>query len=179
MQADVQMKNGKKLKVKVLVDSGCTHIKINEQLVKDKRIQTRPINFSFKVFNADRMKNGEMTKIEPLEIKIDGYKEQLEAAETDLNGTDMFLGYGWLVKYNPKVNWKNRTIKFTRCPGSCRIKHQNIEFKTKRTQTTEDMTQNNEEIRKELDKTNLKDLPDYIWLFTHLFNKMKFKKLLE
>ena len=26
---------------------------------------------------------------------------------------------------------------------------------------------------------NPKDLPEYIWLFTHLFNKNKFKKLLE
>jgi len=38
MQANVKMKNGKKLKVKALVDSGCTHTGINEQLVKDKRI---------------------------------------------------------------------------------------------------------------------------------------------
>jgi len=63
MQADVKTKNRKKLKVKVLVDSGCTHIGINEQLVKDKRIQMKPINFSFKVFNADRTKNGQVTRV--------------------------------------------------------------------------------------------------------------------
>ena len=38
MQADVKMKNRKKLKVKTLVDSGCTHTGINKQLVKDERI---------------------------------------------------------------------------------------------------------------------------------------------
>jgi len=38
MQADVKTKNGKKLKVKALVDSGCTYTEIDEQLVKDKRI---------------------------------------------------------------------------------------------------------------------------------------------
>ena len=93
MQADVKMKNDKKLKVKTLVDSKCTHTRIDEQLVKEKRIQTRPINFSFKVFNTDRTKNRELTKVVPLEIKINGYKEQLEVAVTDLNGTDMFLGH--------------------------------------------------------------------------------------
>ena len=41
------------------------------------------------------------------------------------------------------------------------------------------MTQNNSKIRKELDKTNPEDLSDYIQLFTHLFNKNKFEKLLE
>jgi len=58
-----------------LVDSGCTHIGINEQLVKDKRIQTRPINFLFEVFNMDGMKNGEVTRVVSLEIKINRYKE--------------------------------------------------------------------------------------------------------
>jgi len=39
--------------------------------------------------------------------------------------------------------------------------------------------QDNREIGKEQDKTNPKDLPEYIRPFTHLFNKKKFKKLLE
>ena len=37
----------------------------------------------------------------------------------------------------------------------------------------------NQEVGKELDSTNLEDLPDYIRLFTHLFNKKKFEKLPE
>ncbi len=70
MQAKVKTRNNKNLKVKALVDSRCTHTGINEQLVKRKRIQTKKINFSFKVFNADGMKNGEVTKVAPLEVKI-------------------------------------------------------------------------------------------------------------
>jgi len=93
VQADMKTKNSKKLKVKILVDSGCTYTGINKQLVKDKRIQTRPINFSFEVFNADGIKNGEVTKVALLEIEINGHKEQLEAAVIDLNGMDMFLGH--------------------------------------------------------------------------------------
>ena len=93
MQANVKMKNGKNLKVKALVDSRCTHTGIDEQLVKKKRIQMKPINFSFKVFNADRTKNREMTRVVPLEIEINKHKEQLEAAVTDLNRMDMFLGH--------------------------------------------------------------------------------------
>ena len=126
MQANIKMKNGKKLKVKALVDSGYTHTGINEQLIKDKRIQTRPINFLFKVFNADGTKNGEVTKMAPLEVKINGHKETLEAAVTDLDGTYMFLGHNWLVKHNLEVNWRNGIIKFTRCPGDCTMKHEDI-----------------------------------------------------
>ena len=93
MQANVKTKNGKKFKVKALVDFGCTYTRINKQLVKDKKIQTKLINFSFKVFNVDRTKNEEVTRVVPLEIEINSHKEQLEAAVTDLDGTDMFLDH--------------------------------------------------------------------------------------
>ena len=135
MQANIKIKNRKNLKVKALVNLGCTHISINEQLVKNKRIQIKPINFSFEVFNANKTKNGEMTRVALLEIKINEHKKQLDAAVTDLNRTDMFLGHDWLVKHNPEVNWKNGTIQFTKCPGSCKIKYQDIEFKARRIQT--------------------------------------------
>ena len=120
------MKNRKKLDLKALVDSGCTHTGIDEQLVKNKKIPTKPINFSFEVFNADGTKNREVTKVAPLEIEINRHTEQLEAVVTDLDGTDMFLGHDWLVKHNPEVNWKNGTIQFTRYSEHCTMKHEDI-----------------------------------------------------
>jgi len=89
------------------------------------------------------------------------------------------LGHDWLVKHNPEVNWKNNTIRFTRCPENCTIKHKNIRFKTRRAKDTETMKQDNNEIGKEPDKTNSEDLPEYIRPFIHLFNKKRFKKLPE
>jgi len=151
--------------VKALVDSGCTYIGIDKQLVKDKRIQTKSIDFSFEVFNANKTKNGEMTKVAPLEIKINKHKETLEAVVMDLNGIDMFLEHDWLVKHNLEVNWKNKTIKFTRCPGNCTITHKDIQFnsrQTKKIETKNNQEQDNGEIGKELDRTNLEDLPGYI-----------------
>jgi len=125
------------------------------------------------------MKNREVTRVAPLEIEVNRHKEQLEAAVIDLNRMDIFLGHAWLVKHNSEVNWKNRTIKFTRCPGSCTMKHKDIRFKTRRTKATEIMEQDNREISKEPDNTNPEDLPDYIQPFMYLFNKKKFGKLPE
>ena len=182
IQANIKTKNNKKLKVKTLVDSKYTHTGIDEQLVKDKKIQTKPINFSFEVFNIDGTKNGKVTKVAPLEVKINEHKETLEAAVTDLDKTDMFLGHDWLVKHNPEVNWKNNTIKFTRCSENYTMKHKDIWFNSRRTKTMEiadNKEQDNREIRKEPDKMNPEDLLEYIQPFIHLFNKKKFKKLLE
>ena len=117
----------------------------------------------------------------PLEVEINGHKETLEAAVMDLDGTNMFLGHDWLVKHNPKVNWKNSTIKFTRCPGNCTMTHKDIQFNSRRTKkiAMDKMEQDNREIGKEPDPTNPEDLPKYIRPFTHLFNKKKFEKLPE
>ena len=136
VQADIKTRYGRNLKVKALVDSGCTHTGIDEQLVKEKKIPMKAIDFSFEVFNADGTKNGEVTKVAPLEIEINGHKEKLEAAVIDLAGTDMFLGHDWLVKHNPEVNWKTGTIKFTRCPGNCTMMHKDIRFNARRTKDT-------------------------------------------
>ena len=139
----------------------------------------KSLNFSFEVFNADEMKNREVTQVIPLEIEINGHKKTLEAAVIDLDKTDMFLGHDWLVKHNLEANWKNRTIKFTRYLGNCTIKHKNIRFKTRRTKATENTEQDNRKISKEPNKMNPEDLPEYIQPFIYLFNKKKFEKLLE
>jgi len=76
-----------------LVDSRYTHTRINKQLVKEEKIKTEPMERSFKVFNADGTKNGEVMQFAPLEVEINRYKEQINVAVTDLNSIDMFLGY--------------------------------------------------------------------------------------
>jgi len=74
----------------------------------------------------------------------------------------MFLEHNWLVKHNSEVNWKNKMIKFTRRLRSYMMKYQDVWFKTRKTQVMETTTQDKGEIGKELDKTNLEDLPEYI-----------------
>ena len=106
----------------------------------------KPIKFLFKVFNVDRTKNRELTRVALLEVKINGHKEQLEAMVMDLNGMDMFLEHDWLVKHNPEDNWKDGKIQFTRCPDSCKMKYQDIEFKIRRTQVTKTKEKDNGEI---------------------------------
>ena len=85
-----------------------------------------------KYINIDGTKNKDVTKVASLEVKINGHKKYIKVAVTDLNRTDMFLEHNWLVKHNPEVNWKEGKIQFTRCLCSCQIKHQDIEFKTRR-----------------------------------------------
>jgi len=59
------------------------------------------------------------------------------------------------------------------------MKHEDIQFNTRRQMATDKTEQDNGKIGKEPDKTNSEGLPDYIRPFTHLFNKKKFEKLPE
>ena len=75
MWANVKTKNRRELWLQVMVDSKYTHREIDEQLVKIEKIKIKLVDISFKVFNADSIKNGEVTQIVLLEVEINGYKE--------------------------------------------------------------------------------------------------------
>jgi len=68
------------------------------------------MNRSFEIFNADGTKNGKVIRYMPLELEINRHMENINIAVIDLNGTDIFLEYNWLVKHNPEVNWDKETI---------------------------------------------------------------------
>ena len=61
MHTNIKMKNEKELQLQALVDSECTHTRIDKQLIKKEKIKTEPMDRSFEVFNADGTKNGEVT----------------------------------------------------------------------------------------------------------------------
>jgi len=63
-----------------------------------------PMDRSFEVFNIDGTKNGEVTQFALLEVEINEHKEQINAVVMNLNSTNMFLGYDWLMKHNPEVD---------------------------------------------------------------------------
>jgi len=59
----IRTKNGRKLKVKTLIDSGCTNTTITRKTVEEKEIPTKSLPKPFNVYNSDRSRNGEKTNI--------------------------------------------------------------------------------------------------------------------
>ena len=82
-----------------------------------------PMNRSFEVFNADGTKNEEVMRFTPLELKINKQIEKIDTVIIDLNSTDIFLGYNWLVKHNPEVNWDKGTVQFMGCLKECKTQY--------------------------------------------------------
>ena len=112
-----------------------------------------------------------MIEVVPITLEAGRHIEQINAVVSGIIETDIFLGYDWLEKHNPEIDWKKGTMNFTRCPKNCHLTGQTTMFNNQQAliHTHEPMED------KEPDKTGELDLPKYIQPFTHLFNKKKFK----
>ncbi|KAF7762018.1 hypothetical protein Agabi119p4_10010 [Agaricus bisporus var. burnettii] len=142
--------NGKKLKLSAMVDSGCTHTCIDEELVKKKKIPTKKLERPITCRNSDGTIAGkkDITKFVKMDLNINGHNEQLDAVVTPLQSSDLFLGHDWLTNHNPEIDWKQGIIKFNRCPTSCSFPHTDISFepRIRRLQSNED-TEEKEKVK--------------------------------
>ena len=80
-----------------------------------------PFDQPIAVFNADGTPNigGSLTHYVVVRIQIGDHAEHLPLFVTDLGKSDLFLGHEWLDHHNLVVDWKAKTIEFTRCPKEC------------------------------------------------------------
>ena len=54
-----------------------------------------------------------------LRMIIQDHVERIQFVVTDLGEQDVFIGYEWLKKHNPDVDWQKETLYFSRCPDDC------------------------------------------------------------
>ena len=106
MHLTIKTKDGRKLKVKALIDSGCTNTTIARKIVEEKGIAAKSLLRPFNVYNSDGSRNEEKTIREfvSLEINSNGHIKQIDAVVSEIKETDLFIGHDWLVEHNPEVN---------------------------------------------------------------------------
>ena len=107
--------------IKALIDSGCTGSCINEEFVKKHNLNMTKLLKLIPVFNADGSSNvtGRLTHTVQLQVIIRDHKEIMEFGVSNLGTSDVFLGHDWLKHHNPEIDWKEKTIQFNHCLGSC------------------------------------------------------------
>ena len=50
-----------------------------------------------------------------------GHKEDVTFEVCDLGKVNLIIGFMWLQKHNPEINWLTGEITFSRCPKECGI----------------------------------------------------------
>jgi len=95
-----------------LVDSGSSSSCISRKFVKENLIDTHPLPFPIIYYNADGStnKDGSITEVVEMNMTIGDHQELIQLSVTNLGNHDLFLGYDWLQKHNPNINWKDSSI---------------------------------------------------------------------
>ena len=101
-----------------LIDSGCTGSCIDSRFVERYGIPTKRYPNPLRVSNADGTDNegGLITEYAEVELVFDSHRETINLAVTTLSSSNVFLGYDWLSKHNPEIDWQSQKLKFTCCP---------------------------------------------------------------
>ena len=58
-----------------------------------------------------------------MNMTISDHQELIQLSVTNLGNHNLFLGYDWLQKHNPTINWKDSLINLQNCRQWCRKIH--------------------------------------------------------
>ena len=111
--------------IPALLDSGANATFIDVSVAEQLGLPLTPLKAPICVFNIDGSRNsaGDVTHTTTILMEYLGHREELTAEVTNLGKNSLILGYTWLQKHNPSIDWQTGVIKFTHCPRSCLMLH--------------------------------------------------------
>ena len=121
MDIGIASKSHKFQVIPALLDSGANATFINKAVVERLGLLLEALTNPIRVFNVDGSRNsaGDVTHAVSLTVDFLGHREELRAEVTNLGKNSLILGYTWLKKHNPSIDWEKDMVKFHRCPCSC------------------------------------------------------------
>ena len=122
LKIEISLKGKKSfISTEALLDSGANIIFIDRKWARDKNITLTLLQNPISMFNVDGTKNsaGNLTHLANIIIDYQGHSEKITAKITDLEKNQVILGYTWLKKHNPDIDWTNGEVRMTYCPCSC------------------------------------------------------------
>ena len=107
--------------IPALLDSGANTTFINKAIAERLGLMLEALTNPICVFNVDRSHNlaGDITHTVNITVDFLGHREELHAEVTKLGKNSLILGYMWLKKHNPSIDWEKDSVRFNWCPRSC------------------------------------------------------------
>ena len=124
MNIPIQLKtleDGRIIMNKALPDSESTGSCMSKWFVEKHELPTRKLAWPIPIYNADGTlnKGGTIKEYVKIRMIIQDHVERIQFAISDLGEADIFIGYEWLKKNNPDVDWRASILFFTWCPDEC------------------------------------------------------------
>ena len=110
-----------RLSVSGLLDCGATSEFIDSEYVAENKIPIHRLSHPIPVFNVDGTPNeaGSIREVADVILSYKGHSERVVFAVTSLGKQKLILGFSWLQRHNPEINWETREVKMSRCPSVC------------------------------------------------------------
>jgi len=104
-----------------MIDSGATGDFIDRDFVTNSKLTTRKLSKPIPVYNVDGTLNeaGSINEVVDVLMTYNGHSERIMLAVTRLGKQSMILGFTWLNKHNPEIDFRTKTVKMTRCLPRC------------------------------------------------------------
>ena len=98
-----------------LLNSGTNVIFIDKAWAEEKKLPLQPLHHAIPIFNINGTKNStsNATHCTDITISYQGHHEKVTAKIMDLGKNQMILGFTWLQKYNPGIDWEDDMVKMT------------------------------------------------------------------
>ena len=106
-----------------LLDCGATGLFMDTKWVKGNFISMIELEYPILVYNVDGSHNsvGSITHKATLTMIHKGHREKVTFEICDLGKVNLIIGYTWLKKHNPEIDWSTGEIEFTQCPPECNM----------------------------------------------------------
>ncbi|KIN92817.1 hypothetical protein M404DRAFT_172559 [Pisolithus tinctorius Marx 270] len=107
--------------VEALLDSWASGCYVDGGHVRARSVNTRPLPRPIPVYNANSSSHGagHIRYTVDLSINVDGHSEVATFAVTNTDKSPVIVGYDWLRKLNPSVDWRTGKVVFNRFPAAC------------------------------------------------------------
>jgi len=104
-----------------MVDTGATGDFIDQDFVTREKLPTCKLSQPIPVYNVDGMLNeaGSICEVVDVIMTYERHSERILLAVTRLGKQSMILGFTWLDKHNPEIDFHARSVKMTRCLPRC------------------------------------------------------------
>jgi len=97
---------------------------VNRVVIKNNNLVTYKLANLYCVINVDDTPNKaeQITEYVWAYVEIGSHKTTQYLFVTNLGNKEMMIGYSYLYKHNPNINWQKGQWEFTRCPDTCASK---------------------------------------------------------
>ena len=109
MHVDVTLQGEKRsITIPALVDSGTSHVFMSRQFAEQMNMRLLPFPEPIPLYNVDGSMNkeGSVTHYAVLRMTIEGHTNLQHIPVTNTGDERLIIGFEWLTKYNPDIDWK-------------------------------------------------------------------------